>query len=214
MNISNINQLKEKHQNQLKKNLSEKLWYHATTLDKLKSLLEGVDVNYNAGNPLDFGPGFYLSNSLEASKEYVDRMRSYDVSDSLFLNNSSDMSEPVVVTYKIPDLWQLFQKDMLFEVFPLFTNEFAEFVFKCRLSPSKRVHDCKLIFGGQTDSNPLKVMQLFNSKCVSKDEAICLLRKSTSGKQLYIGDQSICNHLILCDIIKRDEETKEWHHVE
>ena len=213
MNISNLDELKKKHQNQLKKSLSNDLWYHATTLDKLKSLLEGVDVNYNAGNPLDFGPGFYLSNSLEASKEYVDRMRSYDVSDSLFLNNSSDMSEPVVVTYKIPDLWQLFQKDMLFEVFPLFTNEFAKFVLKCRLDPSKRAHNYKLIFGAQTDSNPLNVVESFKNKCISEDEAINELKKSTSGKQLYIGDQSICDQLVICDIIKRDKETKEWQHV-
>lgn len=214
MNISNISQLTEKHQTKLKKNLSANLWYHATTFDNLESLLEGVNVNYNANNPLDFGPGFYLSNSLEASKEYVDRSRAYDVSDSLFLDKS-DMSEPVVITYKTPDLWQLFQQNqnVIFEVFPSFTDEFAKFVLKCRLSPSKRVHDYKLIFGVQTDSNPLNVVESFIDNLISEDEAITELKKSTSGKQLYIGDQSICNQLVICDILKRDNETKEWHHV-
>ena len=50
------------------KQLGQTQWFHATLLKHLESLKKGIDVQFNLGSELDFGPGFYITPDKETSK--------------------------------------------------------------------------------------------------------------------------------------------------
>lgn len=65
--------MKEKTRNYLKNNK----WYHATTLDCWENICElGIIAEYNkeTSKDLDFGYGFYLTNTQEKAEEYINRL--------------------------------------------------------------------------------------------------------------------------------------------
>ena len=47
------------------KQLGQTQWFHATLLRHLESLKKGIDVKFNLGSELDFGPGFYITPDFE-----------------------------------------------------------------------------------------------------------------------------------------------------
>lgn len=47
------------------KQLGQTQWFHATLLRHLESLKSGIDVKFNLGSELDFGPGFYITPDFE-----------------------------------------------------------------------------------------------------------------------------------------------------
>lgn len=57
-------------------------WFHMTLFRHLESLKKGIDVQFNLGSELDFGPGFYItpdketpSNTMMVSLNLVDNLR-------------------------------------------------------------------------------------------------------------------------------------------
>ena len=52
-----------------------------------------------------------------------------------------------------------------------------------------------------SDSLPTQIIIDYKNNDISKSEAINRLKKGTSLKQLYIGNQNICNTLLITNII-------------
>ena len=50
------------------KQLGQTQWFHATLLRHLESLKKGIDVKFNLGSELDFGPGFYITPDFEQAR--------------------------------------------------------------------------------------------------------------------------------------------------
>ena len=60
------------------KRLNNDTWYHGTTIADAKSIIKnGVDVLYNIGYSLDFGPGFYLAPTMELAENYISKLPVY-----------------------------------------------------------------------------------------------------------------------------------------
>ena len=98
-------------------------WYHGTTLAGWKSICElGVKADYNVGISLDFGSGFYLSNSLKNTERYVTNMMRY---------SNSDFEEdniPVIIVFNfVPYEW--IKNGTKYLYFPKYNMAFAQFVF-------------------------------------------------------------------------------------
>lgn len=53
------------------KQLGQTQWFHATLLRHLESLKKGIDVKFNLGSELDFGPGFYITPDFEQAKNLL-----------------------------------------------------------------------------------------------------------------------------------------------
>ncbi len=55
--------------------LNRDYWYHGTSEESVQNIIEqGVLANYNIGSSLDFGPGFYLTNTLQKAENYISRV--------------------------------------------------------------------------------------------------------------------------------------------
>jgi len=53
------------------KQLGQTQWFHATLLRHLESLKSGIDVKFNLGSELDFGPGFYITPDFEQARKFI-----------------------------------------------------------------------------------------------------------------------------------------------
>ena len=55
--------------------LNRDLWYHGTSPDGAENIQEnGPQAGYNIGNMLDFGAGFYLTDTKERAESYISRI--------------------------------------------------------------------------------------------------------------------------------------------
>lgn len=183
------------------KPLKQNIWYHATTIQHLQSLKNGVNVNYNKDNALDFGAGFYLTPDIKQAENYIQRNMSFDHPDSIFLQ-SGDYDTPIIVEYHIDGLYDIFMDSKKYRcnLFPNYNERFATFIFINRLHGTKQ-HNCDFIYGVQSDSNPEDIVEQYKSNNITKDQAIHELEKSTSSKQLYIGNQEFCDTLSVQKVI-------------
>ena len=69
-----INEISKKYEIPIKQlnALNNDKWYHGTTIDAYHNICEqGVISSYNIGTQLDFGTGFYLTDSKEAASRYM-----------------------------------------------------------------------------------------------------------------------------------------------
>lgn len=55
------------------KQLGQTQWFHATLLRHLESLKKGIDVKFNLGSELDFGPGFYITPDFEQARKFINK---------------------------------------------------------------------------------------------------------------------------------------------
>ena len=53
------------------KQLGQTQCFHATLFRHLESLKKGIDVQFNLGSKLDFGPGFYITSDKETPKDIM-----------------------------------------------------------------------------------------------------------------------------------------------
>lgn len=79
--------LTTKQENQLRNTR----WFHATLLRHLESLKSGIDVKFNLGSELDFGPGFYITPDFEQAKKFINKQ--VDVLNQSLLDNDIFESE-------------------------------------------------------------------------------------------------------------------------
>lgn len=188
--------------------LNRDLWYHGTTIANAENISKnGVIADYNLGSELDFGPGFYLTDTYERAASYISR------SPIITLDGNIQLRENwAVITFQFNPFTLLFSDNTKYKYFNFskHNDEFAEFVFRNRMynTYKEKPHPYDIIWGVMSDNNPFELIQKYrmgtlNYKCVIDE-----LKKSNSMRQLFIGVQSICNMLKLQEITK---EEKTWH---
>ncbi|MBR1710361.1 MAG: DUF3990 domain-containing protein [Clostridia bacterium] len=86
--------------------------------------------------------------------------------------------------------------------FPKHDEEFAKFAFENRLHNvcNESPHGIDIIWGVMSDNFPDQIMYDYKDGTISYDEAIDKLQKPNSMKQLFIGNQRICDMLVLKDV--------------
>ena len=83
------------------KQLGQTQWFHATLLRHLESLKSGIDVKFNLGSELDFGPGFYITPDFEQARKFINKQ--VEVLNRSTSNNIFDSEEEVgiIVEFRI-----------------------------------------------------------------------------------------------------------------
>lgn len=192
----------------VRKYLSSDKWYHATTLDGFKKICDmGVKADYNKGNELDFGFGFYLTPQRDKAETFIKNVLEYDnseVGDSITesfglpIKENKDKKIPVVIEFSFVPLEWFENASYNYKILNAYDDEFAEFVFNNRVNnlSEENQHEFDLIFGVMSDSLPTILIQKYKNKELTKENVIEGLKKSTAVKQLSIHNQKIC------DIIK------------
>lgn len=188
-----------------RKYLSKSKWYHGTTLDGFKKICSmGVRADYNKGNELDFGYGFYLTPVKEQAESFIKKLLQYDKTeiDKTVTNSfgfptkeNEDKKIAVVIEFEFTPL-QWFEGDYYkHKILNAYDDEFAEFVFNNRINYMAECnqHNYDLIFGVMSDSLPIILMQRYKNGELSKEQVIEGLKKQTSAKQLSIHNQKICD---------------------
>lgn len=195
---SDYSLLKEKH----KKKLRQRTWYHGTSLASVASLEStGPLVNFNKGNELDFGHGFYLAPDLNMAKRYIETMVSYKEELQDQFPFSDDELTPVIIEYEFSELVPedyFMDSSYITTCFPDYSEEFAKFILRNRLLPNEITHSNDLIFGVMSDGNPNKLVPLVKAGTISEDDFISeIIGKTVSTRQLSVHNQSICDNLVM-----------------
>lgn len=186
--------------------LESKIWYHGTTSDQIESIKKGINSKYNMekSTGLDFGFGFYLKATFEEAAKYIfelqeveRKMCSVQESDGILSNS---MPVPIVCEFELdrPPV-EYFESEMYnCCLLCKYDDEFANFVFENRVQDEagKNLHSYDMIYGVESDSKPTTEIIKYKLGISTKEEVLNTFKKSTSMKQLYIQNQSIC------DIIK------------
>lgn len=190
----------------LLKYLSCDTWYHATTLDRWNSICEkGVLAEYNkeTSNDLDFGYGFYLTNSKGKSEDYIKRY----INTGLLGN-----SQPIIIGFEFCPLCYFNEyKDFNAKILNAYDDEFALFVFKNRTENigGSNQHKYDIIFGVMSDSQPTTIITNYKMGIITEKEAVEQLKKPTSMKQLSLHNQKLCDILKMKEAYILNIDTKE-----
>jgi len=182
--------------------LNHDLWYHGTTIEDAENIQKnGVLADYNLGDALDFGPGFYLTDTYQRAMSFISRKPS--ITSTGELQHFQDMA---IITFSFNPFDLIFQTDAhySFHNFSKHSEDFANFVFFNRLynTENENPHNFDIIWGVMSDNNPFKIIMDYKSNLLTKTDAITLLQKSNSMRQLYIANQDICNMLRIKEITR------------
>jgi len=186
--------------------LNRNKWYHGTTIEGAKNIEKiGVIANYNFGSELDFGMGFYLTDTYERAENYISRLPITDAD-----GNIIKRTEWAVIEFKINPFVILFldNNEYKFKNFSKHNEEFAKFSFDNRLNNvyNEKPHGYDIIWGVMSDSLPIKILLDYKNGILSYKDAVSQLQKPNSMKQLFIGRQEICDKLIITNISQVKEE--------
>lgn len=167
-------------------------WYHTTGLNEWKSIHNlGVQADYNKLNSidLDFGYGFYMSDTQERAEIYGNKL----VDAHLRLPN-----DIVILEFNFTPYIYFSGQDYTSKIFESYDDEFADFVFENRTKNDDGAaqHEYDIIYGVMSDSLPTKLISEYQIGRVTKDDVLVSLKKATSMKQLSLHNQCICD--ILC----------------
>lgn len=203
-----IEQLSKQYEIPIKQlnRLNQDKWYHGTTLDAYKNICEqGVICSYNLGTQLDFGTGFYLTDSIESASKYMSRLPELSEDGKLIKR-----TQWCVIEFEFNPFRILFEtkNSYKFRNFAKHNEEFAKFVFKNRLYNvyNENPHNYDLIWGVMSDSIPPEVLLSYQNNEITYDDAILKLQKPHSMKQLYIGVQELCDMLKISDLFEFNEK--------
>ena len=92
------------------KQLGQTQWFHATLFRHLESLKKGIDVQFNLGSELDFGPGFYITPDFEQARKFINKQVEV-LNRSTSNNNIFDSEEEVgiIVEFRISNFIEIFK---------------------------------------------------------------------------------------------------------
>ena len=189
--------------------LNKNNWYHGTTLDAYYNIRDqGVISSYNIGTQLDFGTGFYLTDSVESASKYMGRLPDLGENGELIKR-----TKWCVIEFEFNPFELLFktESNYKFRNFAKHDEEFAKFVFANRLYNvyNEKPHGYDIIWGVMSDSIPPEVLLAYQNNEITYEEAIRKLQKPQSMKQLYIGNQTICDMLKISNLIEVDEKEED-----
>ena len=187
--------------------LNRDRWYHGTSFEDACNIAkEGVIASYNLGAELDFGMDFYLTDTYQRAQDYVSRIP--------IINLDGTMTKRTgwaVVEFEFNPFHLLFieENTYRYRCFSKHDNEFAQFIFENRVHNvyNQKPHGYDLIWGVMSDSFPDQVVLDYRNCVVSYERALELLKKPNSMRQLYIGNQKICDLLRMTDILKKEDNS-------
>lgn len=187
--------------------LNKDLWYHGTTKEDAKSICSmGVICDYNIGSQLDFGSGFYLTDTQERASSYISR-----IPEAISPEEFVERKEWAVVEFAFnPCEYLLANIDLPIKILnlPKHDEQFAEFVFDNRVKNvyNENPHNYDIIWGVMSDSLPIEIVAAYSRGLMSREEAVQKLKKPNSMKQLYLGTQELCAKLEVTQIIYGKKE--------
>lgn len=171
--------------------LNASSWYHATTLPYMHNIIKtGLRIDYNKGNELDFGYGFYLTTTEKMAERYITQLSSW---------YPAGNDEYVVMEYSFMPLDYFLSDSYNTCIFDKFDTRFAEFVFTNRIEGRTGIqrHKYDMVYGVMTDSVPTQLITQYRAGDISKEDVLLGLQKDNSMKQLSIHNQKICDSLEL-----------------
>lgn len=175
--------------------LNQNSWYHATTVEDAYNILEnGVDAFYNVGKGSDYGPGFYMTASLDTAESYISKLPILDANGKILMKRESW----AILRFEFNPFILAFQSDgrYSYKNFPKFNDEFGAFALQNWLHTHENLSgNYDIIWGVMSDSLPDKIATDYEEGLISYDEAIKAFQKSTSMKQLCVKNQLICSGL-------------------
>lgn len=181
--------------------LDNNLWYHGTSIESVDSIKDnGVIANFNIGSSLDFGSGFYLTDSLESANNYISRVPIVMENGEMCQRESWS-----VIEFSFNPLETIVNnRELGFCAFPKHNEEFAKFVLenRCYNVYNENPHGYDIIWGVMSDNRPDKVVLSYKDGSISYEEAIEQLQKPNSMKQLFIGNQLLCDMLRIESVIE------------
>lgn len=182
--------------------LNRNKWYHGTTIEGANNIQKvGVIANYNIGSELDFGTGFYLTDTYERAENYISKVPVTDED-----GNMVNRTEWAIIEFEINPFEILFlsNEEYTYRNFSKHDEQFAKFSFDNRLNNvyNENPHGYDIIWGVMSDSLPIKLLIDYKNGIISYEEVILQLQKPNSMKQLYIGKQEICDRLVITNIEK------------
>ena len=138
--------------NKQEKQLLKTQWFHATLLRHLDSLKRGIDVKYNLGSELDFGPGFYITSDFEQAQKFINKQVEI-LNQSITATNIFDSEKEVgiILEFSISNFVEIFKNPKYncyyFSKHKQIDSEldFAEFVVRNRENPDKLLHNFDFI---------------------------------------------------------------------
>lgn len=183
--------------------LNQNLWYHGTTIESAENIAEnGVIANYNLGAELDFGPGFYLTDTYARAVSFISK--------TPILTSNGNVELPkdwAIITFEFNPFDLLFTSETGYNFynFSRHNDEFADFVLKNRMYNTRKEnpHHYDLIWGVMSDNNPFEIIEKYKNEIINRETAMNQFKKTNSMRQMYIGNQDIC------DILKIQEIKKE-----
>lgn len=204
------------------------VWYHGTTLAGWESIKKsGILVNYNLGNELDFGPGFYLThsqaqacsftqNSIKYKKESGDVIKNLVLPTDVTLNISGEDDDsnyvPVLLEYEFDARSVMLEDELSTEFFCDFDDDFANFVIKNR---SENVsldspHGYDMIVGVQSDSKPTILIEQYQKGEIELQDLVDGLKVPNGRRQISIHNQELCKRLVFVRALnlQTEEELK------
>lgn len=185
-------------------------WYHGTTLAGLESIKElDVLVNYNIGNELDFGPGFYLTHCKHQASSFIQNTIKYKKETDYVLDNinlpkgiklnKSDGNEyvPVLLEFEFDAKVIIADENLDTKFFCEFNDEFADFVIMNRTENVllESPHGYDMIIGIQSDSRPSILIEQFENGEIELEELMDELKLPNSRRQISIHNQELCSRL-------------------
>ena len=195
--------------------LNRDFWYHGTSVDGAEDIQKlGVIALYNRGNMLDFGAGFYLTDTRERADSYMSRVPVVGPGYRTMKRTEWAVMEfkfnPFMLLFGNPDETNEQEMTVLrglnytYRNFAKHNEEFAKFVFDNRLNNvnNENPHGFEIIWGVMSDNFPDQIMYDFSNGRLTYEDAIEKLQKPNSMKQLYIGSQRICDMLILSNVFR------------
>lgn len=188
--------------------LSSSRWFHATTMEDYESIRKnGIIVDYNRGNELDFGYGFYLSPKIDMSENYLRRLYK-----NITGENNKDY---IILEYNFQPINWFTNPNYKSVVFEKFDDDFAEFVFNNRLNcNSIKQHDYDVVYGVMSDSVPTQLILNYKADEISREDVISGLKKSNSAKQISIHNQELCDNISLANVYTFNPFTNERKEIE
>lgn len=164
----------------------------------------GVKVDYNKGNELDFGYGFYLTPNQNQAERFIKNVIKYTSDDFLKevehfypIKDDTDSKTPIVIEFELKPITYFEQDEYSSWILNAYDDDFANFVFQNRTENVNREnhHHYDIIFGVMSDSNPIIDIQKYRNNKITKEEVLERFKKHTSNKQLSIHKQEICDIL-------------------
>ncbi len=179
----------------INKYINQKLWYHGTTLYEWDSIKrKGVIFDYNKGNELDFGYGFYLTPEYDQAEYYIINLLKFI--DRFGMDENDRI--PVIIEFEFSLIEYCANPDYKFGVYNAYDNAFAQFVFHNRVNNvnGEAQHAYDIIFGVMSDSKPTILIQKYKNGDIEKNIVLEELKKSTRNKQLSLHNQKLCDIIV------------------